>query len=69
VDSERSHDVSEDGLHIDIYRDGEKDATEFVTPPLPAGVALDYAEDHLLENLERFITRFEQWHGIRNDGP
>jgi len=64
--AEAAHDVAEEGLHIDIYRDGEKDATEFVTGPLPAGVALDHAEDHLSQNLERYLRRYEKWHGIRS---
>lgn len=59
---ERAHDVSEEGLHIDIYRDGEKHATEFITRALPAGVGLGLAEDHLSENAQRFIRRFEEWH-------
>jgi hypothetical protein len=59
------HDVTEEGLHIDIYRDGEKGEQEYLAPPMPAGVALDFAEGHLEENLERFIERFEQWHEIR----
>ena len=64
--SEFGHDVTEDGLHIDVYRDGEQYRTEYVAPPMPAGLALDRAEDHLSNNLEGFTTRFEQWHGIRN---
>ena len=64
--SEFGHDVTEEGLHIDIYRDGEQYRTEYVAPPMPAGVALDRAEDHLSNNLKTFTTRFEQWHGIRN---
>ncbi|PSQ06523.1 hypothetical protein BRC97_06075 [Halobacteriales archaeon QS_6_71_20] len=64
--SEAAHDVTDEGLHIDIYRDSEKEATEFVTAPLPAGVALDHAEDHLAENLERYIRRYQEWHGIQN---
>ncbi len=66
---EQAHDVTDEGLHIDVYRRGEKVTTEYVTPPTSAGIALDHAEDHLSENLERFIERFERWHGIRNDGP
>ncbi|MFB6200441.1 MAG: hypothetical protein ABEI98_00325 [Halorhabdus sp.] len=65
-ESEFSHDVPEEGLHIDIYRDGEKEATEYVTGPQPAALALDRAEDHLSENLQRFITRYEKWHEINN---
>lgn len=57
-----SHDVTEEGLHMDIYRHGEKVATEFITGSLPAEIALDTAEEHLAENLEWFIQRFEEWH-------
>ena len=64
--SEFGHDVTEKGLHIDVYRDDEQYRTEYVAPPMPAGVALDRAEDHLSNNLKTFTTRFEQWHGIRN---
>lgn len=60
--SETGHDVTEDGLHIDVYRDGAKVATEFVAPPQPPGVALDFAEDHLSENMQRFVERYERWH-------
>lgn len=63
-DSEMGHDVTEEGLHMDIYRDGEKADTEHVTGPLPADVAIDTAEEHLSEHLERYVERFEQWHGI-----
>jgi hypothetical protein len=38
------HDVTEEGLHIDIYRDGETVEQEYLAPPMPAGVALDFAE-------------------------
>lgn len=64
--SEHGHDVTEEGLHIDVYRDGEKYRTEYVAPPMPAGVAVDFAEDHLTENTQRFVRRFEEWHGIKN---
>lgn len=64
--SELGHDVTEEGLHIDIYRDGQQYRTEYVAPPMPAGLALDRAEDHLSENLEAFVDRFERWHGIKS---
>lgn len=64
--SAHGHDVTAEGLHIDVYRNGEKYRTEYVAPPMPAGVALDFAEDHLAENDERFIERFEKWDGIKN---
>jgi hypothetical protein len=65
-ESEFGHDVTKEGLHMDIYRDGEKHATEYVAPPLPAGVALDRAEDHLQNNLQRFTNRYQEWHGIKD---
>lgn len=64
--NEAGHDVTTEGLHIDIYRDGEKDRQEFIAPPMPAGVALDLAEDHLAANAKQFIQRFERWHGINS---
>lgn len=62
IEGEMAHDVTEEGLHIDIYREGTKYATEYITGPIPAGVALDLAEDHLSQNAERFLRRFEAWH-------
>lgn len=61
---EMAHDVTREGLHMDVFRDGKKHRTEEIAGPLPAGKALDLAEDHLAQNLQRFIHRFEQWHGI-----
>jgi hypothetical protein len=49
------HDVTEEGLHMDVYRDDGKFRHEFIAPPMPAGVALNFAEDHLGENMQRFI--------------
>lgn len=63
-DSAMGHDVTEEGLHMDVYRDGEQIDTEYVTGPLPADVAIDTAEEHLSEHLKQFVQRFEQWHGI-----
>jgi hypothetical protein len=65
-ESEQGHDVEAEGLHIDIYRDSTKYRSEYIAPPMPAGVALDRAEDHLMQNLVAYIERYERWHGIRN---
>lgn len=61
--------MTEEGLHIDIYRAGEKVDSHELTPPLPAGAALEKAEEHLTEHLEGYTRRFERWHGIRPDDP
>lgn len=61
-----AHDVTEEGLHIDIYRAGEKHATEYIMSVQDGASAFSHAEDHLAENLERFISRYEEWHGIED---
>ena len=66
TNSEHSHDVTEEGLHIDIYRDGEEHATEYIAPAPSGTVALNRVEDHLAENLQRFIKRYKEWHGINS---
>lgn len=60
------HDVSKEGLHVDIYRGGEKVDTKDVTGPIQPADAFDYAEEDLRENVERYIKRFETWHDVRN---
>ena len=62
--AEATHNVTEDGLHIDIYRDGEKIDSHELTPPLPANDALSAAKEHLTEHLQGYVRRFEEWHGI-----
>lgn len=59
-----SHDVTEDGLHRDVYRDGEKFRVESITGPIPADEGFDFAEEDLRENGEAYIKRFERWHDI-----
>ncbi len=39
-------DVTENGLNIDIYREGENIDSHELTPPLPANEALNFAEEH-----------------------
>lgn len=64
-DAPGGHDVTEEGLHIDIYRDGEKVDSDDVTGPIPADEAFTYAEDDLKDNAEEYVRRFERWHDIR----
>lgn len=63
---EMTHDVTEDGLHMDIYRDGDKVDSETVTDPLPPDEGFTHAEEHLMTNLKEVVRRFEQWHGIKS---
>lgn len=64
-ESQHAHDVTDEGLHIDIYREGEKDATEYIAPVESGSAGLNRAEDHLAKNLQRFIKRYERWHRIK----
>lgn len=66
AESEVAHDVEREGVHMDVYRDGEKLRTNEIFPPMTATDALNYAEAHLREHAERYIERFERWHGTRN---
>lgn len=63
---EATHDVTEDGLHIDIYRDGEKIDGNELTPPLRANTTLDLAEEHLADHMEGYVRRFERWRGTKS---
>ena len=65
-DSAMGHDVTEEGLHRDVYQWGEKIWSKTVTGPIPAADGFDYAEDDLTENAERYIKRFEEWHDVRD---
>lgn len=64
-ESQHAHDVTEDGLHIDIYREGSKHASEYIAPAESGAEAMNRVEDHLSKNLQRFIERYERWHGIK----
>lgn len=63
--SENGHDVTVEGVHMDVYREGEKLRTGEIFPPMPADRALTYAEEHLSMHAKRYIKRFERWHGIK----
>jgi hypothetical protein len=65
-ESDHGHDVTEEGVHMDVYRNGNKLRSEEVFPPMSASDALSFAEAHLNQHAERYIERFETWHGIRN---
>jgi hypothetical protein len=65
-ENEHAHDVTTEGVHMDVYRHGEKLRSEEVFPPMSASDALTFAEEHLREHGERYIKRFRVWHGIQS---
>ena len=62
--SEMGHDVTEEGVHLDIYREGEKIRAEEIFPPMPADHALNAVQNHISEQAEGYVKRFEKWHDI-----
>lgn len=66
-EGEQGHDVTVEGVHMDVYRDGEKIRSPEIFPPMPADDALTSAEEHLTQHGERYIKRFEEWHDIRRN--
>ncbi|QZA87874.1 hypothetical protein K0C01_08695 [Salinarchaeum sp. IM2453] len=43
-DAPGGHDITEEGLHIDIYRDGEKYRVEQVIGPIPVNEGFNAAD-------------------------
>jgi hypothetical protein len=64
--AEYGHDATEEGVHVDLYRDGEKVDVRQIGPPMSANTALNRAEEHLIGRSEGHVTRFERWHNIQN---
>jgi hypothetical protein len=58
------HDVEREGVHMDLYCDGEQVETRQIAPPMHPNAGLNCAEDHLVRQDEQHITRFEQWHNL-----
>ena len=63
------HDVEREGIHMDVFRDGEKVDTSTVADagfdshpgPLPAAAALNYALRYIETENERLIERYLTW--------
>ena len=65
-EGEQGHDLTVEGVHMDVYRDGEKIRSPEGFPPIPAKDALTSAGEHLTQHDERYIKRFEKWNGIKH---
>jgi len=66
-ESFHGHDVSEEGLHLDLYRDGEKYKVKTNFPPVPLSRAFRYCEEYLMRHADYLLQQFEEWHDLR--GP
>lgn len=64
-ESDHGHDVTREGVHMDVYRNGEKVRKEELFPPMPASEALTAAEEHINNRAKRYVRRFQGWHSSR----
>jgi len=63
-DTELGHDITEDGLHMDIYRAEEKHRVKDDFPPVGLNHAPRYCTTYIREHANQLIRRFEQWHNV-----
>lgn len=56
------HDVRSEGIHMDLFRDGEKVDVEFTNHPGPVkpAFALNYAINYLSEHAQPLIERYQR---------
>jgi hypothetical protein len=60
-DAEMGHDVRTEGVHMDVYRNGEKHEVRRDFPRLDPNAALSFAINYLSEHSQRLIERYETW--------
>ncbi|MFB6269082.1 MAG: hypothetical protein ABEH83_04005 [Halobacterium sp.] len=59
------HNVRTEGLHMDVYRGGEKYYVKTDFPPVySAEDALSTAIRHTKTNAPSLVSRFERWHDV-----
>lgn len=63
-EGELSHDIREEGLHMDIYRDREKHLARRNFPPMRLNIAPAYAQAYIESEADRLLKRFDQWHNL-----
>lgn len=66
-DTQHGHDIGEEGLHLDLYKDEEKHKVIDGFKPVPLSRAFRYCEEYLTRHADRFLEQFERWHDLH--GP
>ena len=62
--AETGHGVTAEGVHLDVYRGGERiDRKRLFESTTPEN-ALSIADDHIKENYEQYVRHYRQW--LRN---
>jgi hypothetical protein len=59
------HDVTDEGVHLDVYRSGTKIGTDQLAGPMSPTNGFDRAEEHIRETAEAYVNRYRQW--LRTD--
>ena len=62
VDGE--HNIEVEGLHLDLYRDGEKYEKLWGFPEMTANQAPDFCQEFLEERADELLDEFEEWHDV-----
>ena len=58
---EGEHDVTGEGVHLDVYRSGSKIGTDQLAGPMPPTSGFDRAEEHIRESAKAYVNRYQQW--------
>lgn len=62
MDAPGGHDAREEGLHMDVYRDGEKVRVKRDFPEIELTEAPAYCSRHVKTKHDEYVERFIQWH-------
>ena len=60
----QGHDVTEEGLHMDLYRNEEKYRRTWDFPAVELNDAPGYCQEYLRRHSDWLLSRFEEWHEI-----
>lgn len=64
-DSLYGHDIEQEGLHMDLYKEGQKyRVVRSKFPHIPVNHAPGFCIDYIKQNHGTLIKRFEQWHDV-----
>lgn len=61
------HDITKEGLHMDVYRNGDKARVKDDFPPVPLSDAPRYCILYVEQHADQLLRRFEQWHNLNQD--
>lgn len=63
-ETEQGHDVQDEGLHLDLYKNEEKHKVVDGFPPVQLSRAPRYCEEFLEQNAGHYLEQFERWHDL-----